>query len=67
VQIALAALDLSNEELRAAMDDDRVALEPAFEELTGHAEFLDDAASLLKRAQARLRIVAAAPVYPLAT
>jgi hypothetical protein len=57
VQGALALLDVSKEELRAAIVDDAVGRQAALEELTSHAEFLDDVARLLRRAQARLQIV----------
>ena len=64
MQIALAFLDASKEELRAAIADDSAALGAALDELTDHAEFLDDVASLLRNAQTRLQTVAAASAHP---
>jgi hypothetical protein len=64
VQVALALLDLSKEELRTVIADDSAVLDAAVDELTGHAEFLDEVADLLRRAQARLQIVAVASVHP---
>ena len=64
VQIALAFLDASKEELRAAIADDSAALDAALDELTDHAAFLDDVASLLRNAQTRLQTVAVASAHP---
>ena len=59
-QIASALLDLSKDELKSVIADDSAALDAVVDELTDHAAFLDDVASLLRRAQARLQIVAGA-------
>jgi hypothetical protein len=55
VQVAVALLDLSKDELRAVLADDSTALDAAVDELTGHTEFLGEVADLLRRAQARLQ------------
>ena len=64
VQVALAPLDASKGMLRAAMADDSVALDAALGELASHAEFLDEVALLLRRAQTRLQTVTLASVNP---
>ena len=55
VQVAVALLDLSKDELRNVIADDSPALDAAIDELTGHTEFLVELADLLRRAQARLQ------------
>jgi hypothetical protein len=55
VQVAVALLDLSKDELRNVIADDSTALDAAIDELTGHTEFLGEVADLLRRAQARLQ------------
>ena len=55
VQVALALLNASKEELRPVLADDSPALDAAVDELTSHTEFLGELADLLRRAQARLQ------------
>ena len=62
-QVALALMGRSKDGLTAAITGDGVALDAAFDELTFHADFLDDVANLLRTAQARLLIAAAASVH----
>ncbi len=62
-QIAQALMKLSKDGLTAAIADDSVALDAAFDELTVHTEFLDEMANLLRTAQARLLIATAASVH----
>jgi len=61
-QIALALMGRSKEGLTAAIAGESMALDAAFDELTFHADFLDDVANLLRTAQARLLVAAAASV-----
>ena len=62
-QIALAVMERSKKGLTSAIAEDSMAFDATFDQLTFHADFLDEVANLLRTAQARLLIAAAASVH----
>jgi hypothetical protein len=62
-QIALAVMERSKKGLTSAIAEDSVAFDATFDQLTFYADFLDEVANLLRTAQTRLLIAAAASVH----